>query len=304
MFERVLTATDMLGACDSAVVTALEIAKKDQGRLFVLHVLEPSYFHECGPLESIKDFKTGEETVTSQEYKERVKQELDNKCGGALKPYGNYQIDISYGRPGIEIRKWARKIGADLIVLGPHAGKIEEEQELIGSPIGDTVEDVIMYATYPTMIVNRLIPKERLHFKKIMVCIDFSKSCEYAVEFAVKLARKYDSKLLLFYMLSTSQSGKNESEVDIASFNEKLRDFCKIPEEIKNEYSIWKGSRPYLEILKYSHEKDVDLIVMGSHTTGDDKRWYVGSTVEEVTAQCLCPVVVVTHPELFPKIKK
>lgn len=282
----------------------MEIAKKDQGRLFVLHVLEPSYFHECGPLESIKDFKTGEETVTSQEYKERVKQELDNKCGGAPKPYGNYQIDISYGRPGIEIRKWARKIGADLIVLGPHAGKIEEEQELIGSPIGDTVEDVIMYATYPTMKVNRLIPKERLHFKKIMVCIDFSKSCEYAVEFAVKLARKYDSKLLLFYMLSTSQSGKNESEVDIASFNEKLRDFCKIPEEIKNEYSIWKGSRPYLEILKYSHEKDVDLIVMGSHTTGDDKRWYVGSTVEEVTAQCLCPVVVVTHPELFPKIKK
>jgi nucleotide-binding universal stress UspA family protein len=304
MFERVLTATDMLGACDSAVVTALEIAQKEQGRLFVLHVLEPSYFHECGPLESIKDFKTGEETTATQEYKERVIQELDNKCGGALKPYGNYQIDISYGRPGIEIRRWARKIGADLIVLGPHAGKIEEEQELIGASIGDTVEDVIMYSTYPTMIVNRLIPKERLHFKKIMVCIDFSKSCGYAVEFAVKLARKYDSKLLLFYMLSTSQSGKNESEVDIVSFNEKLRDFCKIPEEIKNEYSIWKGSRPYLEILKYSYEKDVDLIVMGSHTPEDDKRWYVGSTVEEVTAECLCPVVVVTHPEIFPKIKK
>ena len=304
MFERVLTATDMLEACDAAVVSALEIAQKDQGRLFVLHVLEPSYFHECGSLESIKDFKTGEETATTQEYKERVKQELDNKCGGALKPYGNYQIDIAYGKPSIEIRRWARKIGADFIVLGPHAGKIKEEQELIGLPIGNTVEDVIMHATYPMMIVNRLIPKERLNFKKIMVCIDFSKSCEYAVEFAVKLARKYDSKLLLFHMLSTSQSGKNELQVDIASFNEKLRDFCKIPEEIKNEYSIWKGSQPYLEILKYSHEKDVDLIVMGSHTTEDDKRWYVGSTVEEVTAQCLCPVVVVTHPELFPKIKK
>jgi hypothetical protein len=39
MFERVLTATDMLEACDAAVVIALEIAKKDQGRLFVLHVL-------------------------------------------------------------------------------------------------------------------------------------------------------------------------------------------------------------------------------------------------------------------------
>lgn len=301
MFERVLTATDMLEACDAAVVSALEIAKKDQARLFVLHVLEPSYFNECGPLELVKDFKTGEETATTQEYRERVKQELDNKCGGALKPYGNYQIDIAYGKPSLEIRRRARKIGADLIVLGPHAGKVEEVEELIGMPIGNTVEDVIMHSAYPTMIVNRLIPKERLNFKKIMVCIDFSKSCKYAVEFAIKLARKYDSKLLPFHMLSISQSGKNEPEVDVASFNEKLRDFCKIPVKIKNEYSIWKGSSPYLEILKYSQEQAIDLIVMGSHTTEEDKRWYVGSTVEEVTAQCLCPVAVVTHPELFQR---
>jgi len=304
MFERVLTATDMLEACDTAVVTALEIAKKDQGRLFVLHVLEPTYFHECGGSETIKDFKTGEDTAATQEYKERVIQELDNKCGGALKPYGNYQIDIAYGKPSIEIRRRARKVGADLIVLGPHAGKIEEEEELIGLPIGNTVEDVIMHSTHPTMIVNRLTPKERLNFKNIMVCIDFSKSCKYAVEFAIKLAKKYDSNLLLFHVLNISQSGKKESEVDIASLNKKLRDFCKIPEKIKNEYRIWKGSQPCLEIQKYSSEKDVDLIVMGSHTTEEERRWYVGSTVEEVTAQCLCPVVVVTHPELFSKIKK
>jgi nucleotide-binding universal stress UspA family protein len=67
MFERVLTATDMLDACDAAVVTALEIAKQNQGKLFVMHVLEPSYFHECGPVESVKDFKTGKETVATQE---------------------------------------------------------------------------------------------------------------------------------------------------------------------------------------------------------------------------------------------
>jgi nucleotide-binding universal stress UspA family protein len=304
MFERVLTATDMFEACDAAVVTALEIAKKDQGRLFVLHVLEPSYFHECGPVEVVKDFKTGEETATTQEYRERVIRELDNKCGGALKPYGNYQIDIVYGRPGIEIRRWARKIGANLIVLGPHAGKIEEEEEFIGAVIGDTVEDVIVYSTYPTMIVNRLIPKERLIFKKIMVCIDFSKSCKYAVEFAIKLARTYDSNLQIFHMVRISQSDKNEPEIDITSLHEKLRDYCEIPEEIKNEYSIWKGSQPYLEILKYSHEHDIDLIVMGSHTTAEDKRVYIGSTVEEVTARCLCPVAVVAHPEIYRKINK
>src|SRR4030042_6330570 len=114
MFERILTATDMLEACDAAVVTALEIAKQNQGRLFVLHVLEPTYLNECGPLETVKDFKTGKEIGASQEYYEAVKEELDKKCAGVLKPYGNYQINVIYGRPGVEIRRGARKMEAEL----------------------------------------------------------------------------------------------------------------------------------------------------------------------------------------------
>lgn len=302
MFEKVLTATDMLEACDTAVISALEITKKDAGRLHVLHVLEPSYFHECGPLETVKNFKTGEETAASQEYKEAVKNELDKKCGGALKLYGNYEIDIAYGRPSVEIRRWARKFGADLIVLGPHAGKIEEGFR--GNLIGNTVEDVIIHAAVPVMIINRLIPNEKLNFKTIMVCVDFSQSCKYAVEFAIKMAIKYNSKLHFFHSLYRSESDENEVIADRAASGKKLREFVEIPAGMQSEYVISEGTQPALEILKYSREKNADLIVMGSHTTVEDKRWYVGSAVEEVSAQCLCPVAVVTHPELFLKTKK
>lgn len=292
MFEKLLTATDMLDACDAAVVGALEIAKQNQGKLFVLHVLEPSYFHECGPVETVRDFKTGEETSATKEYKERVKEELDKKCAGALKPYGNYQIAIAYGRPSIEIRRWARKFNADLIVLGPHAGRVEEG--LIGTTIGNTVEDVIMHSTSPVMIVNRLIPKEKLNFKKIMVCVDFSKSCKHACEFGAILAQKYGSKLLLFHM-----SSRGESEKEI---REKVRKFCGLPERLEHEYSIWQGTEPYLEILKYARDKDVDLIVMGSHTKETAERPYVGSAVENVSGQSDCPVIIVTHPDALLKI--
>jgi len=293
MFEKVLTATDMLDACDAVVITALEIAKQNQGRLFVLHVLEPSYFNECGPLESVRDFKTGEETPATKEYRETVKEELDRKCAGALKPYGNYEIIISYGKPSIEIRKWALKIKTDLIVLGPHAGK-EEEKELIGLPIGNTVEDVIMHVTSPVMIINRLIPKEKLNFKKIMVCIDFSKSCAYAFQSATKLAKRFNSKIYLFHMLTAPETEKE--------IKEKLLEFCKIPEGIEFEYSVWEGTLPHTEILKYANEKGIDLIVMGSHTREKGEKWYVGSAVEQVSAESLCPVAVVTHPDAVLKM--
>jgi len=295
MFKRVLTATDMLTACDAAVITALEIAKQNQGRLFVMHVMEPSYFHECGPLEKVKDFRTGEETATSQEYKEAVKEELDKKCAGALKPYGDYEIDIVYGRPSIEIRRWARKFGAELIVLGPHAGRAEEEKELIGTPIGNTVEDVIMNTTTPVMIVGSLIPKERLNFKKIMVCVDFSKSCKNAFEFSVKLAQKYGAKLFLFHMASRTGTESAQSK-------ERIKEFCRVPGGIEAEYDIREGTQPHWAILNYAREKDADLIVMGSLTKETVERPYVGSAVEQVSAECFCPVAVVTHPDALLKI--
>jgi nucleotide-binding universal stress UspA family protein len=302
MFERILTATDMLGACDAAVITTLEIAKRNQSKLFVLHVLEPSYFHECGPLESVKNFKTGEDTAASPEYREAVRQELDKKCEGALKPYGNYEIDIAYGKASIEIRRQARKIGANLIVLGPHAGKPEREKELIGIPIGNTVEDVIIHTTTPVMIVNRLIPKDRLDFKKIMVCIDFSRSCAYAVQFASKLAQRAGSKLFLFHTPLATSSGEHARVSSEREIKEKLREFCKVPEGVEHEYIIGAGTLPYLEILKHAGEKDVNLIVMGSCSREGSERAYVGSAVEQVSAESFCPVVVVTHAEAVSKL--
>jgi nucleotide-binding universal stress UspA family protein len=302
MFERVLTATDMLKACDAAVVTALEVAKQNKGKLFIMHVLEPSYFHECGPLESVKNFKTGEDTAASPEYREAVKQELNKKCEGALRSYGNYQIDITYGKASIEIRRWARKMGADLIVLGPHAGKPEREKELIGIPIGNTVEDVIIHTTTPVMIVNRLIPKEKLDFKKILICVDFSKSCAHAVQFAVKLAQRAGSKLFLFHTPLPTTSGEHSRGADTNAYKEKLKEFCKVPEGIEHEYIIGAGTSPYLEILEVARERDVNLIVMGSCTREGSERAYIGSAVEHVSADSLCPVIVVTHEEAVSKL--
>jgi nucleotide-binding universal stress UspA family protein len=305
MFKKVLTATGMLDACDPALITALEIAKQNQGKLFVMHVLEATYIHECGPEESVTDFKTGEAVAPTHEYKEAVKEELDKKCAGALKPYGNYEINIVDGRPGVEIRRWARKFGANLIVLGPHVDRPEEEKKLTGAPRGNTVEDVITYVTTPVMIVNSFVQRESLAFKKILVCIDFSKSCDYACRFAIKLAQRYGSKLFLFHMLSVQPGGPAGKEVgkEVNASKERLREFCKLTNGIEHEYTVWEGTLPSLEILKSAREKQVDLVIMGSHTRETGEKSYIGSAVDHVSKECSCPVAVVTHPDAVSKIE-
>jgi nucleotide-binding universal stress UspA family protein len=65
---------------------------------------------------------------------------------------------------------------------------------------------------------------------------------------------------------------------------------------------VWGGVLPHFEILKYADEKDVDLIVMGSHTKEKSGKWYLGSAVEGVSFRANCPVVVITDPKVLKKM--
>ncbi len=91
---------------------------------------------------------------------------------------------------------------------------------------------------------------------------------------------------------------QSDLEERISSHKKKLEEFSKeIPKGLEHEYTVWEGTMPFLEILKYAREKDLDLIFMGSHVKEKDERWYVGSAVEQTCARSICPVMVVSNPK-------
>jgi nucleotide-binding universal stress UspA family protein len=298
MFKRVLAATDMLEACDAAVLTALEIAKQNDGKLEIIHVLESdSTIYR----NFVKHYKTGEEVASDREYIRKVKKALKAKCDDALVPFNSYEITVTAGFPWEVILKLSRKNRADLIVLGPHSRKFADKGvDRTSGYIGSTIEGVIMRERCPVMIVNRVMSKERLKFKKVMMSTDFSKSCAYAFRFAQKFALKHRAKLFLFHMLpvpSSTKSSQADIDKDMHSLGQKLRELCKeIPNQLDFEFKVSVGSLPYMEIEKYADNKNVDLIVMGSHTKEKGERWYVGSAVERVSSRSNRPVIVVTDP--------
>ena len=299
MFRKILVATDMLEACDAAVLTALEIARQNKGEFYILHVLESgSTIYR----QFVKDFKTGAEIVSDEAYENTVKKEIEKKCAGALIPYGRYEIKVTSGFAWEEILKWARAKRADLIVLGPHYRKaIENGVARTGGTIGSTIEGVIMRERCPVMVVSRAMSKERLRFKKVMVSTDFSESCAHAFRFAIQFAQNHGSKLFIFHMLPVPPSpdySQADYEADIHTVKKKLEALSEeIPNGIESEYGVWGGALPHLEIEKYAEENDVDLIVMGSHTKAKEGKWYVGSAVERVSFRSICPVIVVTDPK-------
>ena len=301
MFKKILTATDLVTVCDASVLTAAQIAKQNNAKLQILHVLESA---SAVDRYLIKHFITGKDIVTSSDYEETVREEINKVYIEVLKPSVNYEIRVTPGFPWEEILRWTREAGTDLIVLGPHSSRAEEKGVVrVVGKIGSTVEGVIMHENCPVLIVNSSIQKEILKFKRILVSIDFSKSCECALCFAVKLAQKYGSKLFSFHMIPVPpipKYSKTEYEADIVTTKKRLKEFChEFLRETDHEYIVWGGALPHLEILKCAEKKDVDLIAMGSHTKEKAGKWYTGSVVERVSFRSKCAVVVVTDPEVL-----
>lgn len=307
MFKKVLVATDLLRSCDAVVLVAGHIAEQHDGKLYVLHVLESAYSGKYRHF--VKDFRTGEELVSNEKYEAIVKEQIERACVGSLKDPANYKMRIRPGFPWQEILRWARKEGADLIVLGPPSTRAETKGVTrISGVVGSTVEGVITHERCPVMIVNRLIAKERLRFKNIMVCVDFSKSCKCALDFGVKVAQKYGARISLFHTFAAPTSlqyPQDELENDIVALRQKMEEFSKeIPTGIEHEYAVWEGTLPYIEILKFARDKDVDLIAMGSHSKEKGDKWYVGSAVEQVGSRAMCPVAVLTDPKVLWKMEE
>jgi len=304
MFKNILVATELVEHCDTPVLIAMQIAKQNNAKLHILHVLESETRKDR---RFVKHFRTGEEIFCSTEYQETVKKEIQISCSVLLDPDVHYEIKVIPGFPWEEISRWAKKDGIDLILMGPHTKRADELGVVrVSGTIGSTVQGVIMRERSPVMIVNQSMSKRWLKFKKVMVSIDFSKSCEHAFRFAIKLAQKHDLKLFLFHMLPIPPSSKYshaDYEAQLHTFKKKLETLGKeIPGGIDHEYSVWGGVIPQLEILKYANKKDVDLIVMGSHTKDKGGKWYVGSAVERVSLRSMCPVVVITDPKALSKI--
>lgn len=301
MFTNVLAAIDRVTVLDASVLTAARIAEQNNGKLYIIHVLEST---SSDNRNLIKHFKTGEEMVTGAAYQEAVTEEIKKVYANILKSYGNYEIRVTPGFPWEEILRWSRQISTDLIVLGPHSTRAEEEGVVrVVGKIGSTVEGVIMHENCPVMIVNPSIQKGRLAFKRILVGIDFSRSCESALCFAVKLGQEYGSKLFPFHMIPVPplpKYSKADYEADRDAGEQRLQEFChEFLQGTDHKYRVRGGALPHLEILKYADKKDVDLIAMGSHTKEKPGKWYAGSVVERVSFRSKCAVVVVTDPEVL-----
>ncbi len=143
-----------------------------------------------------------------------------------------------------------------------------------------------------------------MKIKNILFPTDFSQGARAAMHYAVSLARDYHARLILLYVLQDIAIAEwylpsSISATDLVEDMEKgaWKEIKSWETEVSTQVSsvekmVLRGV-PFVEIVKTAKDRNVDMIVIGTHgRTGIDHMLF-GSTAEKVLRKAPCPVLTV-----------
>jgi nucleotide-binding universal stress UspA family protein len=132
--------------------------------------------------------------------------------------------------------------------------------------------------------------------ERILVPTDFSKTSDVALQYAITLAQALTAQLYLVHV--PGKAGENfEADFPFGPFESPIRERFDLltgskEKRLRTEYALRIGTPPD-EIIRYVGDRNIDLIVMGTHGRSGVAHVLMGSVTEAVIRQSPCPVLVV-----------
>lgn len=146
--------------------------------------------------------------------------------------------------------------------------------------------------------------------KNILVATDFSEPSDVALRYGRAFAEAFDASLHVLHVIEDFLSRSWGAETYIAA-TPGLREEMEIQarahldgllsEEVRRALKptlvVATALSPYLEIVRYATDAQIDLIIMGTHGRGPVAHMLMGSVAEKVVRKAPCPVLTVRHPQ-------
>ncbi|HOV88036.1 MAG TPA: universal stress protein [Syntrophobacteraceae bacterium] len=150
-YKNILFCTDFSEDANIAFLHALNLAKKYNAKLHILHVPHsPFRYHRVVVDEHISDEKSDEgQAFYDKDVEEKAMERLRATYDKRMGDFGNYLLVVKSGAPDVEIIRYAKKNDVDLIVMGT-LGKSEQDRIDHGS----TVASVSKYAHCHVMAIR------------------------------------------------------------------------------------------------------------------------------------------------------
>jgi nucleotide-binding universal stress UspA family protein len=157
-----------------------------------------------------------------------------------------------------------------------------------------------------------------IEYSNILYCSDFSEEAEMAFHHAVDFCQRYDAKLHLLHVLHSGykymrhvvdeyvdpdkEEGVADEELMTQAEDDLKARYGKRLENCNQAFFVVRIGVPFVEIVRYAREHEVDFIVMGASGSSELNKQTFGSTVENVARRAHCHVMAIRNPELAFKL--
>lgn len=143
-----------------------------------------------------------------------------------------------------------------------------------------------------------------MEIKNILFPTDFSQGARAALDYALSLAHDYKARLILLYVIqdisiaewyipSSISAADLIEDMQKGAWKEMDKWAAEASSKVKDVEKIVTRGVPFVEIIKTAKDRNVDIIVIGTHgRTGIDHMLF-GSTAEKVVRKSHCPVLTV-----------
>ncbi len=148
-----------------------------------------------------------------------------------------------------------------------------------------------------------------IDLKRILLPTDFSAYSEQAMTYACAFAEQFDAELHLLHVLQDLVAIVPEPGVAFPPPGDYMGEMKTSAEQALAQLPDpeWAAGRtivretrqgpPFLEIIRYAKEQEIDMIVLGTHGRGGLAHVLLGSVAEKVVRKAPCPVLTVRPGE-------
>ena len=264
---NLMVATDGSKYGESAVREAIRLAKICSSNLIAVSVVKTNI-----------EFDSVLPQFVEKKEKEAIKHLESVKAQAAEEGVNCVTIVSRNEEPYEDIVHHASENNVYMIMMGTH-GRSEMKRLMMGS----VTAKVIGHASCNILVLPL---NAKVECKNVLIAIDGSKYSEAAASEALGIAKRCGSSIIV---LSVALS---DAELTATQDNVNKVSEAAAKEDIKTTSIVTKG-KPYESIIETAKQKEVDVIVVGSHGRTGLARLLMGSVAERVIGLSESAVMVV-----------
>ncbi len=282
--KKIIITTDFSETSLLAIKHGAFLAQYTKGEVYLLHVITKhwEHFNVFMPNVTMESIEQGSSAV---------QQKMDELAAGIKTTYGvNVTTAVATGNPTSEIVKFAKEVGAGMIVMGTHGYSAWEDLT-----IGSNALKVITKSPCPVMTMSEHATK--LGYKTIILPIDNSPHSRQKVVLTLELAKHFAAHVHIIGVLATNEEHEKGSmevmlrQVETAATDKGLNYTVKLIEKVKNRA---------VAIVNYCDEVNGDLITIMTDQDAEVSGFFLGPFALQVIHHAKAPVLSIKpeeHPE-------